>query len=189
MNGEGVFRKAVHVAMPVFLIYYVVPVEDWIGVAREVVLVLVLLGFLVFEVLRRARGYRLYGMRDYEVAGIPAYIWAGAGLTLSFLLFPLVAVVPAVVGLAVVDPICGALRERGSPLYPSLPWAVWALITLAAFSALTSWGYSVSLAVSFAAASIAVAVEWPSMKYVDDDFLMMVVPGLFVWGIAAYAGL
>ncbi len=188
MDREVWFRRAIHLSFPVFLLYYVAPTKEWFGVDREVVLIAVFVGFLIFEIVRRSRGFRLYGMRDYEVRGIPAYIWAGAGLTFSFLFFHPIAVVPAVIGTAVVDPLCGFLRERSSPLYPGLPWSVWALVTLDAVSQLTTWGYLDTLLVSFAAASIAIAVEWPLLKNVDDDFLMLIFPGLFVTGAVALLG-
>ncbi len=173
-------RRLVHLSAPLFLVYYWIPDEVY-GASKEIGLLLVLALILVFEAVRLWRGWTFLGLRDYEARRISAFAWASVGLTFTFLFFPLELATPAVTGMAFTDPLIGELRRRKSALYPLLPIAFYFLLVLAIFIVLMGWGWQVLIA-SIVGTFLAITVERIRTKYVDDDFLMMVVPLL---GMAA----
>ena len=173
-------RRLVHLCAPLFLVYYLVPDEVY-GVDKRVWLVLLLAVVLAFEAVRLWRGWTFLGLREYEAGRVSAFAWASIGLTFTFLFFPLELAAPAVTGMAFTDPLIGELRRRESDLYPLVPAVFYFALVLAIFIALMGWSWQVVLA-SVVGTVLAIGVERIRTKYVDDDFLMMVVPLL---GMAA----
>jgi type III secretory pathway component EscS len=165
---------------PIFLVYYLIP-DEVQGVDKRVGLIVLLAIVLAFEALRLWRHWTFLGMRDYESGRMSAFAWASIGLTFTFLFFPLELAAPAVTGMALTDPLIGELRRRKSQLYPLLPAAFYLALVLAIFIALMGWSWPILLA-SLVGTVLAIGVEKVRTKYVDDDFLMMVVPLL---GMAA----
>lgn len=174
MDTGYALRRLVHMCAPLFLVYYALP-DAIEGADKRWLLVAVLVVVLVFEALRLALGWRLVGMRDYEGGRLSAFAWAAIGLTFTFLLFPLELAAPAVLGMALTDPLIGELRRRKSPLYPLLPSVVYFVLVMTTFELLMGGLWQV-VAASAAGTVLAIGVERTRTKYVDDDFLMMVVP-------------
>lgn len=172
-------RRVLHMTSPVFLIYYAFPRDTWIGLPRELVVLGVLLFFLLGEVVRIWRRWNIPGLRTYEADRISAFTWGGMALALALLVFPMPLVIPAVVGVAWVDPLCA--RTRGRRWYPWLPLLAYGCIagvTLAA-EAMLGWLILVPWKIALlttVAATTAVAAEAPRLVYVDDDFRMLIVP-------------
>lgn len=182
MDKGHVLRRLVHMMAPLSLVYYVLPDPLWPGAPSNQVLLLVLFeGILIFEALRLYFGWPIIGIRDYEYDRFSAAAWAALAMVVTLLFFPLALAAPAIIGMSFVDPLIGELRRRKSPLYPSLPTAVYFIIVLA-----TLWyflGLSTTVLVASAIATgLAIGIERVRMKYVDDDFLMTIVP---VLGLAA----
>jgi hypothetical protein len=173
-------RRLVHVCAPLLLVYYLIP-EEIYGVNKQIGLIVVLAIILAFEAIRLWRSWTFLGLRDYEAGRISAFAWASIGLTFTFLFFPLELAAPAVTGMALTDPLIGELRRHQSNLYPLLPSVFYFVLVLAIFFALIGWSWQVLLA-SLVGTVLAIWVERIRIKYVDDDFLMIVVPLL---GMAA----
>lgn len=180
MDLGHALRRLVHLSAPLFLVYYFLP-EEIQGVDKQLGLVVLLTVILVFEALRLRFHWDIIGYRDYEYGRISAPVWAAIGLTLTFLFFPLELAAPAVIGMAFTDPLIGELRRRKSPLYPVLPTAFYLALVLGTFTLLMGLSWQTILA-SVVATVLAISVERVRIKYVDDDFLMLVVPLL---GMAA----
>jgi hypothetical protein len=183
MSREQVFRRLVHLLTPVFLVYYWVPDPVWTdGPSKGVGLVFLLLLVFLFETIRRISGLRVVGLRNYERMRMAAYAWAALGLTFVFLTMPFEIAVPAVIGMAWVDPLIGELRARKRELYPQVPIAVYfflALISLTLLVGLNAWTF-IAAAVS---APVAVWVERQRFWKLDDDLTMMVIPAVLIWTI------
>ena len=183
-------RRAFHLTSPVWLVWYWMPPDSWVGVRKEGVLLFFLCGALLIEAGRLIRGKRIPGLRDYESDRISAYAWGAIGLAFGLLFFPGELVIPTFWGMAWIDPLCGYVRKRGgSPgylvaAYVLLWLAVSALIVPQALYQTTPiTGPEVILFAPIAAA-LAVAAEKPDLKHVDDDFLMFVVPLLVLAGLS-----
>ncbi|MFQ5909868.1 MAG: hypothetical protein ACE5IJ_04005 [Thermoplasmata archaeon] len=176
-RAEGsAIRRLVHICLPLFLLYYLVPEDAWVGMDKRAILLGVFLFFLAFEVVRLSHRIRITGLRDYEMDRIGAYLWAGAGLTLAFLFFDFILVVPAVLGLAWVDPLNGMLRERDSSLYPWMPFVCYLTIVVIALYSLSDLDPQKIMMLSTAGAVAGIAAEHWKSRLVDDDFLMLIVP-------------
>jgi hypothetical protein len=181
------FRRAFHIASPVFLVYYALPPDLWTGnlVSREVGLLLLLLIFLIAEGVRLITGRTVFGLRDYEAKQISAFTWAAMGLTMAFLLFPMPLVIPILFGVAWVDPLCAVARRRPR-WYPFVPLGAYfplALVTLwtevtLGITGIPLWSASIMAAL---AASVAIAAEAPKIAAVDDDFRMLLAPLIALW--------
>jgi dolichol kinase len=187
MDYERAFRRAFHMCAPLFLLYYLIPGEVWlIGVRKELCLLVLLLLLLVSEAVRLHSGRTFFGLREYEGRQLSAYTWAGIGMTMALILFPMAFVICAVVGMGWTDPLIGELRQKWKKAYPALPILVYFTITISClriFSDISLWS-------QFFLAGIATAVallsERPALKYVDDDFLMLMVPLLVMTGVYEY---
>jgi len=183
-------RRAFHLTSPVWLVWYWMPPDSWIGVRKEGVLLFFLCGALLIDAGRLILRKRIPGLRDYESDRLSAYAWGALGLTLGLLFFPGELVIPTFWGMAWIDPLCGYLRKRGRPIAHSvtayiLLWLAVSvlLVPLAPYETTPITGPEVILFAPIAAA-LAVAAEKPDLKHVDDDFLMFVVPLLALAGLS-----
>jgi len=181
MDRERLFRRIVHMCTPLFLVYYVLPDPLWEGGPdREGALLLVLGIVLVFELIRLLCGIEIPGMRPYERDRISAAAWAAVGMVLVFLFFPLEYAAPVFLGMGLVDPIIGELRARNSRLYPLMPAIIYFILASISMTVLMGSGFEV-VAASAVIAAVAILVERPKIRMVDDDFLLIVVPITVLW--------
>ncbi len=176
MESGHWFRRFVHLCTPLFLIYYFLPQPLWTGgLTREQGLLIFFFLAMGFEALRLIFNVHIPGMRDYEYSRLSAAAWAGIGMTLTFLFFPLEYAAPAFLGMGWVDPLIGELRRVDSGLYPHLPAAVYFTIVIATLTCLIGLNLPVVLA-SITATALGISIEKLRLKHVDDDFLMLIVP-------------
>lgn len=173
---ESAVRRLVHLCLPVFLLYYLIPDDTWIGIDKRLVLLGALFVFIIFEFLRLAYQIRVFGTREYEMDNMAAYLWAGIGFTVAFLLFDYALVVPALLGMAWIDPLSGFLRSRKSGLYPWLPFASYLVLAAVALAVISGFAPLSVVFIAAAGAASGIAAEHKKIRLVDDDFLMLVVP-------------
>ncbi len=182
-NNGHIARRVFHLFAPFVFIYYLFP-EDFFGFGRQNLLILVFAMIMFHEVNRLRRKKVYFGMREYEANQLSAYGWASIGVFIAFMFFPLLFVIPAITGIGWTDPLIGEMKRRNMKGYPYIPLLVYFLITFFSFLFFSEpLGYDMAVStmavLAIVGAGVAIAVEKPSVKYVDDDFLMMVVP-LFV---------
>lgn len=182
MDRAVLVRRAFHLSSPAWLVWYWVPPGSWIDVRKEFVLLFLFAGALLIEGTRLFLGFRIPGLREYEADRISGYAWGSLGLAVGLLVFPGELVIPTFWGMAWIDPMCGYLRKAGRPMVFSV--AAYVALWLAVSTVVVPWApyqttpLTVPDLVLFApiAGAVAVAVERPNLKHVDDDFLMFVVP-------------
>lgn len=184
MDLDHLARRLFHLSAPVWLVYYLVP-EDVFGFGRVNLLIAAFLIIIAFEAQRLARKKVYFGMRDYEARQLSAYAWATIGLTVSFIFFPQLFVIPAVIGIGWTDPLIGEMKRRRMKWYPQIPLAVYFSITFGSLLLFSEGlGYAIPLwamvMLAVVGSLVAITVEKPTIKKLDDDFLMMVVPLFFV---------
>lgn len=170
----ALFRRSLHVASPVFLVYYVLADDLWIGFPKPLLAVLLWGVTLVIEALRLTLHVDIVGIREYERGQISAYFWGGTALLLGLLFFPAPFVVVAMFGMAWVDPLCAWSRERR--LYPHVPLLAYGALATVGLVLLADRGPLGTLLLALAATGLALAAEYPTIRYVDDDFTMLMVP-------------
>ncbi len=187
-NGE-IFRKVFHLCAPAFLVYYLVPADAWgllpsvegVLEPREVLLLAVLAVVLAEEAVRLKMGWSVFGMRPYERGKMAAHAWAGMGITIGFLLFPMAMVVAVVFGMAWVDPLMGYLRRQRPNLYPLVPLVAYWLIASAALLIQGTMNPFLAVEIAFVAGCAAILCESPRLDHLDDDFLLLTIPLAAVW--------
>lgn len=174
MKAAEIFRRVFHLISPLFLMYYIVPQDTWIGISKVIVLLIVLLSFLIAETIRISFKISFSGLRDYEGGQITAYTWGGIGLTIALLFFHQSLVVVSVCGMAWIDPLCALSRRRR--LYPYIPSIFYAVLAISIFWLMSSSNPIKILALAAVGSTAGILSEYPNLKYVDDDFLMIVFP-------------
>ncbi len=191
MDGPALFRRAFHVASPLFLAYYLLP--DPIGgnvggyVSRMSVALLFVGTAGCIEIARIALGVKLLGLRPYEGNRVSAYAQGLLGLAFGiFVIQDPRIVVPVFLGMAWIDPLSAYCRKNGRPrIIPAAAYFALFVGTVLAFG----W-FSLPNALLFASAATAIGilVEGPKIPQVDDDLLMQVVPMVVLYFLLAGFG-
>lgn len=180
----GVFghalRRAIHVSMIVFpVVFYL-----WgsaIASALHMLpaqFVLILLGVIaILEMLRIRFGVIVFAQRAHEVDHICSLAWTAIAISVVLICLPNpIYAIPIVAACAIGDPVLGELRGRYSSWVVGLIGAV--------VIALLWWFCSMWMPVAWwwplILGPITVAAEWPSLKWIDDNAMMMWVGLLFV---------
>jgi len=174
MDYGNLARRIVHISAPVFLVYYYLPSPLWEGgPPRQVALLGVLALVMAFELSRLVLGFKVPGMREYEKDQVSAGAWAGIALTVAFLFFPIEYAAPVIVGMAVVDPVISKLRR--TRWYPWAPYVLHLVIMVAVLALFLPLDPRLVLVAAITSA-LALGAEGIKTSYVDDDFLMIVIP-------------
>ncbi len=171
------FRRAFHLCAPLFLVYYLIPEDMWeLGVSKKILLLVVFLSVMTIEATRLITGSVFFGLREYEKKQLSAYAWAAIGITLAFLFFPPVFVVCTVVGMGWTDPLIGELKKHWKKGYPAVPLAVYFIITMGCLHVFSDIQIYIQILLAGLTTVVAILVEYPQLKCVDDDFLMLIIP-------------
>lgn len=169
------------------LLYYLVPDRFFVVAPKEVVLILALTAVLLLEVLRHLAGLELPTIRPYEDRWVASYAFFAVALVVAILLFPEPIAAAVVLGTALVDPLAGEMRVarfRPAALWvgPLIAYVGLAVVGLALIG---RWPLLDSLGLAALAAPIAVGVERPKSRWVDDDLAMTFVPAVAIYVVAA----
>lgn len=185
------WRRLVHLCGPLLLIYFLFP-EKLLGIIpRQILPLSVLVIVLAIEGYRLKSKRPVAGLRTYESNRVAAYAWAGIGLALAVLLpFPLPLVVACIIGLSWIDPIIAVLRglkgskkKRPFYIYPLVPFIAYLLIAFVSLKLLSPLELVYVPVFALVGAITAIAAEYPNLRYIDDDFLMLMVPLLVLTGM------
>lgn len=180
MDRSNLLRRSVHLLVALAPLYYLLPVEfEGVPVRRWQLLIAFFIAIAVFEAVRLRRGVTFTGLRPHEGHSIASFAWAAAGITVALWLMPMEIATPVLIGMGLCDPLAGELRRmkarRSSQI--ALPIGVHIVICVAALVMMTDASIALILLISFIGSSLAVATERHRMPLLDDDFLMIVVPG------------
>ena len=183
-----VFRRVIHISMMILpIIYY------WYGhrigeffthlsgieTTRETVVLIALSLLVIVELGRLFLGIAIFGQRTYEKKQISALAWGGISICLCFLFAPLGGYKEAYIGLpiiftiSIVDPLLGETRKMFDSVKLIISIALLAGILIWVLSSIfleTPWWLSLIMP------PLAIASEWPSLKYIDDNATMILIP-------------
>jgi len=178
--GDRVWRRVLHAICAGALFYYLLPEGIFVVAPKDVVLVAALIAVLLLELLRHLAGLELPTIRPYEHERVASYAFFAVAIVVTILVFPEAIAAAVVLGTALVDPLVGEMRvARASPavlwIVPILAYAALALVGLVVIG---HWPLLDSLGLAALAAPIAVAVERPKTRWVDDDLAMTFVPAI-----------
>jgi hypothetical protein len=176
MDRAAAFRRAFHIASPIFLSYYILPDQITPNITKLSLAILLIGTAGCIEIARIALGIKLFGMRPYEGQRVSAYAQGLLGLTIGiFVVQQARIVVPVFLGMAWIDPLAAYARRRGWSLAISASaYFLLFLATMVAMGQVPAW--SARLLFAALATVSAVAVEGPRIPQIDDDLLMQLVP-------------
>jgi dolichol kinase len=185
--GDRAWRRIIHSLGAAVLIYYPLPNDFFLVLPKAYVLLLALAVVVVLEVLRHWVALELPTIRPYETDRVGSFAFFAVAIVAAILLFPMPIAAAVILGTSLVDPLAGELRRsvRYRKLDPALPFAAYAGLALVGLVALGQWPLLGSVGLALVAAAIAVAVEGPRFKWVDDDLAMILGPAvaLYVLGV------
>ena len=190
MKKEVVLRRVAHASMALAPLYYALPVNlPFLGIHRWSVVVAFFSAIMVFEAFRLWKGITFMGLRPHEKDQIASFAWAAAGITAVLWLCPHDIASAALIGMALVDPLAGELRLAGVLDRVTIASTLLVYFGLC-IAVLLAWDMRStleSLLLSMVAAFLAVASERIKTPYIDDDFLMSVVPAATMTGLALFS--
>jgi hypothetical protein len=187
MDGPALFRRAFHLASPVFLAYYVLPDTLGVNIPKLSAAVLFVGTAGCIEIARFALGVKLIGLRPYEGNRVSAYAQGMLGLAFGlFVIQDLRIVVPVFLGMAWIDPLSAYCRKRSRSRV--LPATAYFALFFATVLVMGWFSPSHALLYAAAATAVAIVVEGPKIPQVDDDLLMQVVPMVVLYYLLAGFG-
>jgi dolichol kinase len=189
MDREVLVRRLVHCLIALAPLYFLIPDDlPVIDVRRWVLLIIFFVGVSVFEAWRRWKKITFLGLRPHEKEQIASFAWAAAGITFVLWLIPKDLATATLIGMAFTDPLAGELRKTyGSR--PSVFVASFAVYFLLAFSVLAIWAdhhVTACAIIALAGALVAIPSEVVKLPVIDDDFVMLAVPGVVMGVLALY---
>lgn len=175
-------RRVFHVGMvaiPWAWYWHADGVEEALGQPREVLLGALMALGVGFELVRRHKGWTIFGQRAYEAHQFSAMAWGlvSVGLTLQFA--PAVGELGAAIGvpiiwsLSLVDPLMGELRRAGRA---DSVVATLGMIVTAAVWLISGQLLGAPLWLAAVMAPLTVAAEWPRLRWIDDNATMTLAP-------------
>ncbi len=187
MRRDVLVRRGMHALIALAPLYFALPVELPVEPLRRWMLLMgFFVGVVIFEVVRLWKGVTFLGLRPHERNQIASFAWAAAGVTLLLWLFPEDIASGALVAMALVDPLAGEMRglkKKDTVIVPVSIFTYFVLcLVVSAFVGERELGFYVLLAI--VGSAVAIPSERFKVKYVDDDFLMLVLPALAMTGLS-----
>lgn len=173
------FRRFFHMGMviiPFIYYFYLIPYVPTKNL--HILLMIFIIFILVLEFLRVRFKIILIAQRSHEATQISSLGWTLMAMSILLIFSPSYAFsIPIVATCAFVDPLIGEMRLKHFNTYYII--LIGLLLTLIIWL-LCAWYYHFSWWIAFLIAPITIAVEWPSLKWIDDNALMLLVPLLVV---------
>ncbi|MCI4365460.1 MAG: hypothetical protein L3K10_05290 [Thermoplasmata archaeon] len=184
--GDRIWRRVLHGLCALVLLYYLLPNAFFVVAPKDEVLVLALFAVLLLEVLRHLAGLELPTIRPYEQRRVASFAFFAIAIVVVVLLFPEPIAGAVVLGTALVDPLAGELRvaRRSVAVLWAVPVLAYAGLAWVGMAILGGWPPLLSLGLALLVAPLAVAVERPKSRWVDDDLVMTFVPAIALYLVA-----
>jgi dolichol kinase len=179
------FRRVFHTFAASFLIFYILPNEQWINTLKIGVSIAIVLFVTVLEYKRikgKIGGEHFFGLRTYEEKRPAGYLYFGFALLLLLLFFPQQIAIPCILCACFADPIIGETRYH---LGKKQAYLVGFFICI--FFFLITWYTAelwIILLISSLGAIAAIVGEAGNFWILDDDFMIQMLPAvliLIVW--------
>ena len=180
--GGHLFRRAVHLAMAILpLIYYWhgEHISDIFGITPPQFASAVVLILITAEAVRLKTGSTIVGQREYEAHQISALAWGAISVVLVLLIAPEGGLkgaaygVPLIWALTFVDPLMGELRRADAA---PRTVAVAGVVACALVWGGSGFWLGTPLWRALLMAPVTVAAEWPRLRWIDDNGMMVLVP-------------
>jgi len=188
------YRRVFHAFGASFLFYYLLPNDvDWIVFLKNwIPLVLVILA-VILEILRlkgKISSDHFFGLRMYEKNRIGSYVFFAVGILILLRFFPQQIAIPCILCASLGDPVIGEIRNRFEKKHV---YVFGFLICM--FFFMVTWfraDIRLMLLVSIIGGLGAIIGETQKFWWLDDDFMIQVLPAillLVIWFSAGCFGL
>jgi dolichol kinase len=186
------YRRVFHTFGASFLVYYMLPDVEWINLLKFWIPLLIVVFAFVLEYLRIKRkinSSHFFGLRMYEKNRVGSYLFFGVAILVLLLFFPQQIAIPCILCACLADPIMGEVRYRFGE---KNVYIIGFLICM--FFFVVTWykaGILMVLLVSIVGAAGAVMGETKKFRWLDDDFMIQMVPAvllLIIWITAPHMG-
>ena len=176
MVDQAIYRRFNHTVASCFVIYFLFP-EYILGIDRLYLVVLFWLSIVIIEYLRLSGVFALDGMREYESSRVAGFVWFATGTcTLLFFyeigVFPEIFAVSTIIMASLVDPLIGECNKKYGDLQGFFSGFIASVLIYQLIIG--------SLFYSLIGGLVAVLVERPKFKWLDDDLLMQIFPILIM---------
>ncbi|MFI4962672.1 MAG: hypothetical protein ACHP6H_02310 [Legionellales bacterium] len=178
-------RRALHLCIglaPLIYYWFFDTLSLWTGLSSLNLLFILAFGMILVESERLYSGRLYFSQREYERVHLSSGIWTGLGLITVFIFAPAYNGHKAAFGLPIIwcltlgDPLIGECRQAGLSMVTTIAVA---LFPLTLIWLIACFWFSLPLWLVCVLPALAIAGEWPSIKWIDDNFMMMCVPLVF----------
>ena len=188
------YRRVFHTFGAAFLVYYLMPNDiEWLNLAKFWVPLGIVIFTILLEYLRisgKIDSKHFFGLRMYEKNRAGSYVFFGAAILLLLIFFPQQIAIPCILCACIADPIMGEVRHRFEKKYVYITgFVVCLLFFMITWHKAAIW---LMLLVSIVGATGAVIGETKKFWWLDDDFMIQMLPAIFllaIWLSAQYIGI
>jgi len=186
------YRRVFHAFGASLLFYYMLPNVDWINLLKFWVPPAIVVFAVVLEILRlkgKISSDHFFGLRMYEKNRVGSYVFFAVAILILLRFFPQQIAIPCILCACLADPIIGEVRNRFGMKHV---YIFGFLICM--FFFMVAWykaDIKLMLLASIIGAFGAVIGETKKFWWVDDDFMIQMVPAillLIVWVALPYFG-
>tara|TARA_B110001454_G_C12564105_1_gene368984 strand:- start:64 stop:651 length:588 start_codon:yes stop_codon:yes gene_type:complete len=172
MIDQAIYRRFNHTAAACFVLYFLFP-EKILGLDRIYLVFTFWFGVLLIEYFRLNKVFVLDGMRNYESSRIAGFVWFATG-TCFILIFYEIGVFPEIFAISTIimasyaDPVIGEMNSRCGEKWSLIGGLVTSFVI-----------YQLLIGVIFYSligSVVAVIIEKPKFRWLDDDLLMQIFP-------------
>jgi len=155
---------------------------DYFSVSPRELVSIVLISILLIEFIRLRWGIVVVGQREYESSQISAFAWGGIAVGLALLVAPEgdgsgiergLFGIPLIFGLTFVDPVMGEVKRIKKDLNSAI--VAGSVVSFSVWVGCHFW-LGTPLIASLLLAPLTVLGELPSLKYIDDNATMVLIP-------------
>ena len=186
------YRRAFHAFGASFLFYYMLPNVDWINLLKFWMPPIIVVFIVILEILRlkgKVSSEHFFGLRMYEKNRIGSYVFFAVAIFILLRFFPQVIAMPCILCACLADPIMGEVRNHFGMKHT---YIFGFLVCMLFF--VVAWykaDIRLLLLVSVIGAFGAVIGETKKFWWLDDDFMIQMLPAvllLIIWVGAPYFG-
>ena len=172
MIDQAIYRRFNHTVASCFVIYFLFP-EKILGFDRLYFVIAFWLSIVSIEYFRLSGFFTLDGMRAYESNRVAGFVWFATGTcTILFFyeigVFPEIFAVSTIIMASFVDPLIGECNKKYGDLQGFFAGFIASVLIYQLIIG--------ALFYSLIGGLVAVLVERPKFKWLDDDLLMQIFP-------------
>ena len=172
MIDQSIYRRFNHTVAACFVIYFLFP-ESILGFDRLYLVVIFWLSIILIEYFRLNGAFTLDGMRDYEDTRVAGFVWFATGTCMILFfyevgLFPELFAISTIIMASFIDPLIGEVNHKYGKNEGIIAGLVGSFVIYYAILGVLFY--------SLVGSVVAVFVERPKFKWLDDDLLMQIFP-------------